>query len=151
MFLDFYPLKTFLKAVQRLLSAILLVCFGVLTPLQAVPARLCLLENKLLLPGFDSCGASASGKVKCCVECDASGVKKNGEDCCVDVEALPDTTAPAPPEKLPALTWVILPCDELPWLARPAMAQVEAHPLPPPFPVPIASSRRQSVLSVWTV
>ncbi len=138
---------------HRVVSALLLICFGVLAPWQALPTRLCLLENRLLLTGFDACGVSDRGKAKCCEKCEARDVKQTtgetGEECCVAWEALPDATVPPLPGKLPALAWVVLPVLESPWLPRLAVTKAETRP--PPALIPITAAKRQAVLRVWTV
>ncbi len=147
---DFLPENIPLTDVHRFLSAILLVCFGLLAS-QTLPARLCLLENKILRPGVDSCSYTGGGEMKCCGECESHGAEKNDADCCVDLETLPDTTVPSPLEKLPVPALVILSFIESEWLVGSAVTKAEAHPLPPLVRASVSATTRQAVLSIWTV
>lgn len=60
----------------KLSAIILLICLGILLPVSAMPVRICLL-------------AFEERTDTCCNACD-SDVK----DCCADVDAIPDGTAP---------------------------------------------------------
>lgn len=139
-------------AMQRVLSAFLLICFGTMIPTQVLPARLCLLESKVLLPGFSACGVPDNEKLKCCEDCGAQDGKPNGADCCVDIERLPDSTLPPSPDKLPALIEAALPLFLLSCLVPPANTgtELESSP-PPPIPRPDAPCARRARLSIWII
>ena len=74
----------------------------ILVPLAATPVRLCLLEQRLLVPGAVEFGMEKS---KCCPDCG----DHHEEPCCVDLEDLPDAPAPSFPEGLPAIAAIDLP------------------------------------------
>ena len=74
---------------RRAIAALLLACLGVLFPLAATPVRLCLLEQRVLVPGVSECGLTKS---KCCPDC---GDHHEEKPCCVDLEDLPADVAGA--------------------------------------------------------
>lgn len=77
---------------RRAISAFLLTCLVILLPTAASPLRVCLLEESLLManPGPDS---------DCCPDCTRES--DHDSSCCVDLEALPDSSAPQPSVELP--------------------------------------------------
>jgi hypothetical protein len=88
--------------VRKLIAALLLVCFGILVPVAASSVRICLLEESQLVAGASDC----------CSGCDQ---ETNQQDpCCMDLEALPDASAPQPSVELPPLIVTELPESLLP-------------------------------------
>ena len=96
-----FPVRFYVQ-MRRVIAALLLICLGMMVPLAATPVRLCLLEHRLLMPGVLECGLK---KAKCCKDCG----KHHETPCCVDLEDLPDATAPSFPEGLPAIAAIDLP------------------------------------------
>lgn len=136
---------------RRVLSAILLICFGLVAPLQAEPARLCLLENKVLPSTIGACPYEVA-EPACCDACDSSGAGNSGEDCCVNLDTLSDTTVPVLLEKLSSPLLLMLSFQENEWQRCADIAvRQETAPLPPPARRTANATRRQAVLRVWTV
>lgn len=86
--------------VRRLLAALLLFCVGILIPASASPVRICLLEFELNASPADS---------KCCSDC--SRGTELPEPCCVDLDELPDSTAPQLPVELPPVIVTAVPAE----------------------------------------
>lgn len=138
---------------QRLLTIALLLCFGALAPLQGTSWRWCLLEHKLVSTGFEALGEPDGSEAHCCSHCERGTPTKHSDDCCVDMEQLPDSTLPASPERIPSidcLLAVLPPMEWHGWL-HPVVQEKLVAPSHPPKPIPIQAGQRQAVLSVWTV
>ncbi len=80
--------------VQKLIAALMLVCFGVLLPTAAASVRVCLLEERVLIGEFGDDAA-------CCSDC--SRETEERDPCCMDLEALPDSAVPEASVELPAV------------------------------------------------
>jgi hypothetical protein len=88
--------------VRKLIAALLLVCFGILIPMAASPVRICTLEENHLVADVS----------KCCSGCDRE--TEEHDPCCLELEALPDASAPQPSVELPPLIVSELPQSLLP-------------------------------------
>ena len=71
----------------------MLACLAVLLPTAATSVRVCMLEQRILI-------AEVGADSNCCDGC----TRETGEPapCCVDLESLPDSSAPEPMVSLPA-------------------------------------------------
>jgi hypothetical protein len=88
--LDLATLWLIVTAVRKLMATFLLICVGLLIPASASPVRFCLLELALNFSPADA---------KCCSDC--SRGTELPDPCCVDLEEMPDSTAPQTPIELP--------------------------------------------------
>lgn len=135
----------------RFFSAILLFCFGVLS-LQAAPMRLCLLEGQA--PSAAKTAHVPAELTDCCTGCDAGVTallqSMPTEDCCLDFESLPETTAPIAKElrAAPALIFCFI---ETLLIAPEALAIRDIHPACVPLSPPGTAAERLAVLSIWTI
>lgn len=137
--LDRRALPWDLKGVRRVIAAGLLVCFGIILPVAAVPTRVCLLERKLMV-------SSPGEAEKCCSECQRDS--EDPEPCCHDLDGLPDSQAPHPGFELPALPVVDLPSLMTPLpISRVSDLKPDAHEAPIRGPTSPAGWR--AVLAVW--
>jgi hypothetical protein len=139
--------------VHRFLSITLLLCFGALTPLQGTALRWCLLEHKVVSAGFDTSDREHAVTGSCCDTCAPEAPAGEGDDCCVELEPLRDSTTPVPSERLPGVDWLaaVLSLTESQDWPRPAALDRGAGRLRIPKPVPIGGRLRQAMLNVWTV
>ena len=126
---------------RRAIAALLLACLGMMVPLAAVSVRLCLLEQRLLVPGVSGCGVKKSA---CCPDCDGH----REAPCCVDLEELPDAPAPSVPEGLPAIASIELP---VPVFVLPPAVLVETSALEAAVPIrgPDSPAAWRALLEVW--
>lgn len=126
---------------RRVIAALLLVCLGIMVPLAAMPVRLCLLEHRVLVPGASECKVKKS---KCCPDCGGHHQKP----CCVDLEEMPDATAPSVPEGLPAIVAIDLPA---PVFVLPPAVLVEDSTYEAAVPIrgPDSPSAWRARLEVW--
>jgi hypothetical protein len=126
---------------RRAIAALLLVCLGVMVPLAATPVRLCLLEQRLLVPGAAECGLKKSA---CCPDCG----DHHESPCCVDLEDLPDAPAPTFPEGLPAIAAIDLPA---PVFVLPPVVLVEDSIYETAVPIrgPDSPAAWRARLEVW--
>lgn len=139
---------------HRVMSAVLFFCIGALASMQAAPFQRCLLQNQIILSGAGSCIEEVQA---CCDACEHEHPLKSSnnenQDCCVDLEKLPEATAATHLERVPDPVMVLALVMFVPYtwelLMSPATNQqvypVTQHKMPP------APSRRQAVLRVWTV
>jgi len=136
---------------HRLLSAILLLCFGALASLQAAPLQRCLVQNQIVLSGAESCGPRVAS---CCRQChsDREG-RELDKHCCTDVSKLSKSTAPAVFERLPEPVLTVVISFFFSEVSLPVLQDgvgdangVSSSERIPPIPV-----RRQALLRVWTV
>ena len=125
--------------VRKAMTAFLLACFGMLIPTVASPLRVCMLEQRVLT-------AEVRSEANCCSDCTRETDDRN--PCCVDLEALPDSSVPEPAISLPPVNVISLPMDVMvtpPWVEpfheAPAFAD-PVHGLAPP-------AVRRAVLGVW--
>ena len=79
--------------VQKLIAVLMLACFGVLLPTAAASVRVCLLEERVLIAELGDGSA-------CCSDC--SRETEERDPCCLDLEALPDSSVPEASVELPA-------------------------------------------------
>lgn len=80
--------------VRKVIAVFLLACFGIPLPTAASTVRVCLLEKRILI-------AETSTESKCCSDCNRDTDEHN--PCCMDLEALPDTSVPQPSVELPPI------------------------------------------------
>lgn len=131
---------------RQVLTALLLVVFGISSPFGADSFRFCLLENKVL-NSLDECITAN----KCCNECEADETGHDSAACCLEVKSIADSNLPVGPERIPAYYAVEIPQDIL-LAGVPTMEikegfleqPVELLSLPPP-------SSRRAILGVWTI
>jgi hypothetical protein len=150
------------SAMRRLVSMLLLLSLGMFLPAEGTPLRLCLLENRILLPGFAACQVretetEASGK--CCKGCTHSeGAGRERSDgkqeppCCVETGKLPDTTASVFPEKLPPPVFIVL--EILEFFSGASEGSVISEKAPAGVPDIRGRGRpaeRRAVLGVWRI
>ena len=132
---------------RRFLASLLLLCFGIIVPVAALPMRVCLLEGKVLLPGFASFGEAATHQDKCCPDCGTHG---KGDSCCHDLKKPPDAPQPSGPLVLPPLFF----CELSSRLVQPPCPVAEAPELFAPA-VPIRSpdppGLRRALLGIWNI
>lgn len=143
---------------RQLLSLILFLCIGVITPLQGMPYRLCLMENRVVAFGIGASGSADVASKECCGKCDSTErgkYRKHRSDCCVDIDQQAKSTAPRAMEPLSDLSALELPVTTfltLEWikLLRPTVAEW-SYPQSQKHPLSILGSDRQAILSIWTV
>jgi|SRR5687767_3486459 len=131
---------------RRVIAAFLLVCLGMIIPLAGSPVRFCLLDQRVLVPGFSACGGESLKKVPCCQDCG----KEEHEDapCCFQVDELPDAIAPSAPDVVPPVMVMDLP---EPMFTAPAFIAlcepvfVAARPIRGPD----TPTARRAVLGIW--
>ncbi|MCW1886755.1 hypothetical protein OKA04_18595 [Luteolibacter flavescens] len=93
------------------------------------------------MPGASGC---ESEKSKCCPDCG----EHQEESCCVDLEDLPDATAPSLPEGLPAIAAIDLPPVIF---VLPPVVLVEASVYEAAVPIrgPDSPAAWRALLEVW--
>lgn len=112
-----------------------------LIPLAATPVRLCLLEQRLLIPGASECGLKKS---PCCPDCG----DHHEDPCCVDLEDLPDAPAPSAPEGLPAIAVIDLPAPV--FVLPPAvLREASSYEAAVPIRGPDSPAAWRARLEVW--
>ena len=126
-------------SVRKVMAVLLLACFGILLPTAASPVRVCLLENRILISEVDS-------DSNCCSDCTRETDERNS--CCMDLEALPDASAPQPSVELPPII----------------ITELQIAAIPPPMSVdlcrwidapsgtirgPTSPAAYRAVLSIW--
>lgn len=129
------------------MAIFLLACVGIMIPTAAGSMRVCLLAEKLLVPGFGTCGESASGEDDCCPDC---GPPEEGESCCHDVKKLPDVPVPAGPLVLPPLLF----CELARPLVLPPCPVVEIEvtfAISTPIRGPDSPGARRALLGIWNI
>lgn len=131
---------------RQVLTALLLLIFGVSLPFGAESFRFCLLEDRILV-AVDEC----AGVKKCCDGCEAENEQHQDSSCCLEVKKLPDSNLPAGPERVPVLYAVELSADAFSlvvptceWKSDRLEWSENILSLPPP-------SSRRAVLGVWTI
>lgn len=134
---------------QRLLSLFLLICFGVIAPVQGMPLRVCLLESSAQTVAETSFGEMR----ECCLTCENTPWSAHRSDCCVDVDHQSESTVPrvAQSETVLELPVMILLTSQWIELLRPLVATPVSYPIVWDALVPSSGSERQAVLSIWTV
>lgn len=132
---------------RRFLSALLLLCLGILS-LQATPMRLCVLPQDLAdhhaTRVDDSCCGGCSSDTRLLAG------HEDHEDCCIDLQALPETTTSLPLE-LRAAPVRLLCFVETFLLPPPAPSRTELASSSFPPPKSLTAAKRQATLSIWTV
>ena len=131
----------------RLLSFLVLLCYGISIAVVAPPMRVCLIGNMVLLPGFTTYGETPMHKAKCCPDC---GDPDEGESCCLDLPQLPDAGYPAGPLVLPSLV-----CCEVDVRISmppcPVMWMESAHVPATPIRGPDSPGSRRALLAIWNI
>lgn len=151
-FFDIFKQRRMLYHIMhRLLSAILLLCFGALASLQAAPLQRCLVLNQIVLSGAESCGPKVAA---CCRQCHSDRQDRElSRHCCTDVSKLSKSTAPAVSERLPEPVVTVLISFFHVDVSLPALLDgvSEAKMSSAPVMIPPLPLRRQALLRVWTV
>ena len=131
---------------RRVIAALLLVCLGMIFPLAGSPVRLCLLDHKLLVPGFSSCSMETAKKAPCCHH----GGKKDHDKspCCLELDDLPDATPPATPDAVPPAMVTELPEPMFP-APLPVFHQEPVFRPSMPIRGPDNPASRRAILEVW--
>ena len=145
--LDPFRIRRLLRVVQRVMAAVLLLCFGIMIPVAVAPMRTCFLEKKTHTASFATYGETSTGKVKCCPDC---GSTEEGDSCCIEVEKLPDATNPAPPFLLFPVSFCLAPLD----LRVPPCPVMELkEPFVPSVPIrgPDLPHDWRALLGVWNI
>ncbi|MFM2242936.1 MAG: hypothetical protein RLZ97_1791 [Verrucomicrobiota bacterium] len=126
-------------SMRQLLAILLLTCFGMMLPAAAVPVRVCILERALVAGGGDE-------DRKCCPDCNRG--EPDHASCCLDLEGLPDTSAPQPMIELPPLIAADLPADT--WLS-PVVTELgrKAFSASEPIRGPTSPAAYRAVLGIW--
>ena len=124
-------------SVRRLLAVLLLFCVGILIPASASSVRICFLEFELNASPADS---------KCCSDC--SRGTEAPDPCCVDLEELPDATAPQLPIELPPAIVTEVPTELGPVHA---VTWVSGENLVVSTPIrgPTSPAAYRAVLGIW--
>lgn len=117
---------------KNFVATLLLICFGLLMPVAALPVRVCLLDLEERQP-------------ECCQKC---GVKH--DNCCKDLDQIPDSVVPGGP--MAPLMFVPF---ELPvWeIAAVGEVIVESSPreISPPIRGPDSPAAFRAVLGIWSI
>lgn len=126
-------------SVRRVIAAILLACFGMLIPTVASPLRVCMLEMRVL-------SNEVHPDASCCSDCTRE--TDDRDPCCLDLEALPDSSVPQPSISLPPAIVIDLPAGVLappPWIELGHGVLALTEPIRGPAP----PAARRAVLGVW--
>ena len=120
---------------------------GISLPLAVSQMRLCLLDGKLLLPGFTTVGETATHKAKCCPDCGTDG---KGDSCCHDLKKLPVSQKPSGPLVLPLLFHCEL---NLAFVLPPCPVAQANDPYAPSVPIrgPDPPGLRRALLAIWNI
>ena len=127
---------TFLS-VRQILSALLLVCVGILIPASASPVRICFLKFEL---------NSSQGDSKCCKDC--SQESGQPDPCCLDLEELPDSGTPQVPVVLPPAIVSDVPVGLCPIHAM-TWISVRNFGVSTPIRGPTSPAAYRAVLGIW--
>ena len=124
---------------RKLIATLLLFCVGMMTLTAASHTRICLIEMGLKWVQEDS---------PCCPDCDRESEQPSS--CCIDLEKLPDATAPQFPTVLPDALLVEMPPELMvTWVA------LEWHTYT--FAVsesirgPTSPAAHRAVLGIWRI
>jgi hypothetical protein len=126
-------------SVRKAIAAFLLACFGMLIPTVATPLRVCMLEQRVF-------STEVRSNANCCSDCTRETDDRN--PCCLDLEALPDSSVPQPSISLPPVIVTHLQERVIvspPWIE--SVDEVKAFVEPVRGPAPPAA--RRAVLGVW--
>lgn len=140
-------LNNFITTMRRLFAVLLTVCLGILIPVVALPVRVCLLDDSVLLPGFSTYGESPSHKDKCCLDC---GNTDSGESCCFELKKLPDAEFPTGRLVLPILVC----CEYDIGISVPPYSVIAREmPFLPSAPIrsPNSPGERRALLEIWNI
>jgi hypothetical protein len=126
-------------SVQKVIAVLLLACLGILIPAAASPLRVCMLEKRV--PSTE-----VHSDANCCSDCTRE--TDDREPCCMDLDALPDSSVPQPSLSLPTTIVIDLPVELLsppPWIELGhgflALTEPIRRSAPP--------AARRAVLGVW--
>ena len=145
---------------QWALSLFLFICFGLMASAGAQPLRLCLLKWEIL--SIEQCMAFSTTQQHkaCCDHQQDAGENctpqhqpgSPADECCVNLDKVPDSTAPAMPERVPAMVAFELPRfvygDLVPLNIE--QRDTDIHTLPVNFRDRGPSSRR-AMLNIWRI
>jgi hypothetical protein len=126
-----------MRKLRTSIAILLLACFGIMLPAAATPVRVCFVGAHLAIAAEDS---------GCCHDCDRPA--KGPQPCCMDLESLPDASAPETAVVLPSVPICLLP-------EGPAAAPVPNHPVrkwllrPVPIREPDSPTAWCAVIGVW--
>ncbi len=124
---------------RKLIATMLLFCVSLMTLTSASPTRICLIELGLISVPEDS---------KCCPDCDREGELPSS--CCIDIEDLPDATAPESPTGLPAALLVEMP-PELTVTLTPQNSRHRIFSITNPIRGPTSPAAYRAVLGIWRI
>ena len=140
---------------RRLVSMLLLICFGMFIPAAGRPLHFCLLESKILLPGFQNCTNPAHSSLtgKCCGDCSRGEKHKEKAPCCLDAGSIPNGTAPTGPVKVPPPLFVAFELPEFFLLPASPVFDFTENIIgdSPEILRPDTPSERRAVLSIWRI
>lgn len=141
-----------MQMTRQFIAMLLMVCFGMLIPTMASPARVCFLESQVYFGDFESFGITTGEdgplKEKCCPDC---GDEENGKDpCCVEIHKLPDAPEPTGPFGVQPVLPVEL-NDYSVHADRPLDCVTKVFSSAEPIRGPASRSIRRALLGVWTI
>ena len=139
---------------RRLVTVLLLLCFGMFIPAVGRPLQFCLYDGTILLPGLQSCGETetAGHTTKCCGKCGEGENQQKEAPCCLDAGTLPNGTAPTGSIKLPPPLFVVVELVEFFLSAGPIFESIEnAGVVSQAVSRTDTPSERRAVLSVWRI
>lgn len=135
-------------AVRRALATFLLLCIGMMIPLAASPVRVCLLDGSVMMSAFKA-ASDAQPENDCCTDCD-DPAKSLHDDCCADLEKLPDSTLPL--GKVDAPDMAVM--DVVPLVLPPICETWVTHSVfIPSTPIrgPDSPCAYRAVLAIWRI
>ena len=139
---------------RRLVTVLLLLCFGMFIPAVGRPLQFCLYDSTILLPGLQSCGETetAGHGTKCCDRCGEGEHQQKETPCCLDAGTLPNGTAPTGSIKIPPPLFVVVEPVEFFLSAGPVFESIKnAVVVSPADSRPNTPSERRAVLGVWRI
>ena len=135
------------QTMQRAIAALLLACLGMMFPVAGSSVRLCLMDQKLLVPGISECSRDEARLPSCCKD---SAKKEHRKDspCCLAFKKLPEAQATAFPAALPAAVAIDLP---EPIFIVPPVILVSGPVFSASEPIrgPDTPALRRAMLEVW--
>lgn len=139
---------------RRLVSTLLLFCFGMFIPAVGMPLNICLADSGMVRPSFQSCGEVAEGEPsgKCCSDGGHKEESPQAPPCCFETGTMPDGMPPGLPLKIapPLFTVLEFPEFQLNTFETPEAAKTQRI-LPHTVPRPDTSSERRALLSIWRI
>lgn len=138
---------------RRLVSTLLLLCFGMFIPAVGMPLNICLTESGMVRSGFQSCEETESTTSgKCCSDSGHKEEAPKDPPCCFETGTMPDGMPSGLPLKIAPPLFTILELPE--FLLNPFGPSEIAETtkiLPQAVPRPDTSSERRALLSIWRI